>query len=247
MTKAYGDVQVLRGIDLAVQRARGVALIGASGSGKSTLLRCIDLLDEIDDGDVFLDGEVITDPAVRAGAGAPAPGDGLPGVQPVPAHDDPRERHARPPSAPMASTAPRRSERGRELLGALRARGARGRLPRPPLRRPAAARRAGAGARHAAAGAAARRDHERARPRARRRGPEPRARSQGRGNDDADRHARDGLRARGRQRGLLPARRARSSSAASPSRCSPRRSARRRSASCVACSTRGGCSQSSRS
>jgi polar amino acid transport system ATP-binding protein len=41
-----------------------VALIGASGSGKSTLLRCADLLEEIDDGDVLLDGEVITDPAV---------------------------------------------------------------------------------------------------------------------------------------------------------------------------------------
>jgi polar amino acid transport system ATP-binding protein len=41
-----------------------VALIGASGSGKSTLLRCIDLLEEIDDGDILLDGEVITDPSV---------------------------------------------------------------------------------------------------------------------------------------------------------------------------------------
>jgi len=63
VTKAYGDVEVLRGIDLAVQEHQAVALIGASGSGKSTLLRCIDLLDDIDDGDVFLDGEVITDPA----------------------------------------------------------------------------------------------------------------------------------------------------------------------------------------
>jgi polar amino acid transport system ATP-binding protein len=64
VTKAYGDVEVLRGIDLAVQEHRAVALIGASGSGKSTLLRCIDLLEEIDDGDVLLDGEVVTDPAV---------------------------------------------------------------------------------------------------------------------------------------------------------------------------------------
>jgi polar amino acid transport system ATP-binding protein len=62
VTKAYGDVQVLRGIDLAVREHQAVALIGASGSGKSTLLRCIDLLDDIDDGDVLLDGEVITDP-----------------------------------------------------------------------------------------------------------------------------------------------------------------------------------------
>ena len=64
VTKAYGERQVLRGIDLEVSEHEAVALIGASGSGKSTLLRCIDLLEEIDDGDVFLDGEVLTDPAV---------------------------------------------------------------------------------------------------------------------------------------------------------------------------------------
>ena len=64
VTKAYGEAEVLRGIDLAVPEHEAVALIGASGSGKSTLLRCVDLLEEIDDGDVFLDGEVITDPAV---------------------------------------------------------------------------------------------------------------------------------------------------------------------------------------
>jgi polar amino acid transport system ATP-binding protein len=64
VTKAFGSRQVLRGIDLTVDEHRALALIGASGSGKSTLLRCIDLLEEIDDGDVLLDGEVITDPAV---------------------------------------------------------------------------------------------------------------------------------------------------------------------------------------
>jgi polar amino acid transport system ATP-binding protein len=64
VTKAYGERQVLKGIDLSVDEHNAVALIGASGSGKSTLLRCIDLLEEIDDGDVLLDGEVITDPSV---------------------------------------------------------------------------------------------------------------------------------------------------------------------------------------
>jgi polar amino acid transport system ATP-binding protein len=64
VTKAFGELEVLRGIDLDVAEHEAVALIGASGSGKSTLLRCVDLLEEIDDGDIFLDGDVITDPSV---------------------------------------------------------------------------------------------------------------------------------------------------------------------------------------
>jgi polar amino acid transport system ATP-binding protein len=66
LTKAYGDTPVLRGVDLAVGEHEAVALIGASGSGKSTLLRCVDLLEEVDDGDVLLDGTVVTDPSVDA-------------------------------------------------------------------------------------------------------------------------------------------------------------------------------------
>ena len=66
VTKAYGEREVLRGIDLVVREHEALALIGASGSGKSTLLRCLDLLDEIDDGDVLLDGEVVTEPGVDA-------------------------------------------------------------------------------------------------------------------------------------------------------------------------------------
>ncbi len=65
VTKSYGDHPVLRGIDLAVGEHQAFALIGASGSGKSTLLRCIDLLEEIDDGDIFLDGEPITVPGMN--------------------------------------------------------------------------------------------------------------------------------------------------------------------------------------
>jgi polar amino acid transport system ATP-binding protein len=64
VTKAFGEREVLHGVDFSVAEHEAVALIGASGSGKSTLLRCIDLLVEIDDGDILLDGEVITDPAV---------------------------------------------------------------------------------------------------------------------------------------------------------------------------------------
>ena len=71
VTKAYGERAVLRGIDLAVAEHAAVALIGASGSGKSTLLRCIDLLEEIDDGDVLLDGDGRHRPVGRPGRRAP--------------------------------------------------------------------------------------------------------------------------------------------------------------------------------
>jgi polar amino acid transport system ATP-binding protein len=62
VTKLYHEREVLRGIDLVVGEREAVAVIGASGSGKSTMLRCVDLLEEIDDGDIYLDGEAITDP-----------------------------------------------------------------------------------------------------------------------------------------------------------------------------------------
>jgi polar amino acid transport system ATP-binding protein len=60
LSKSFGRHQVLRGIDLEVAEHEVVALIGASGSGKSTLLRCINLLEPIDSGRIFLDGEDIT-------------------------------------------------------------------------------------------------------------------------------------------------------------------------------------------
>ena len=66
VTKAFGEREVLYGIDLEIAEHEAVAVIGASGSGKSTMLRCADLLEEIDDGDILLDGEVITDPSVDA-------------------------------------------------------------------------------------------------------------------------------------------------------------------------------------
>ncbi|MBJ7288788.1 amino acid ABC transporter ATP-binding protein [Williamsia sp.] len=62
--KSFGGNDVLRGIDLTVGQGEVVCLIGASGSGKSTLLRCLDLLEVLDDGDIWLDGRDITDPRV---------------------------------------------------------------------------------------------------------------------------------------------------------------------------------------
>ena len=60
--KTYGPAVVLRDIGLDVPAHSVTALIGASGSGKSTLLRCANLLEEVDDGAIFLDGREITDP-----------------------------------------------------------------------------------------------------------------------------------------------------------------------------------------
>jgi len=63
--KVFGPSVVLDGLDLDVAEHEVVALIGASGSGKSTLLRCVNLLEELDDGTIHLDGEHITDPRVN--------------------------------------------------------------------------------------------------------------------------------------------------------------------------------------
>ncbi len=64
VTKSFGKVQVLRGIDLSLAEHEVVCLIGASGSGKSTLLRCVNLLEPVDEGRIFLGGKEITEPGV---------------------------------------------------------------------------------------------------------------------------------------------------------------------------------------
>jgi len=66
--KRFGDTEVLRGIDLDVHEHEVVALIGASGSGKSTLLRTINLLEQLDDGQIFLGELDISDPRISADA-----------------------------------------------------------------------------------------------------------------------------------------------------------------------------------
>lgn len=66
VTKSFGSHTVLDGVSLDIEQGQVVSLIGPSGSGKSTLLRCINLLEPVDDGAVFLDGEDISVPGLDA-------------------------------------------------------------------------------------------------------------------------------------------------------------------------------------
>jgi polar amino acid transport system ATP-binding protein len=63
--KAFDERQVLAGVDLEVYRGQIVALIGSSGSGKSTLLRCINLIEQVSDGQILLNDQDISDPRVN--------------------------------------------------------------------------------------------------------------------------------------------------------------------------------------
>jgi len=64
VNKYFGETHVLKDIDLAVEEQEVVVIVGPSGSGKSTLLRCVNRLEEIQDGEVRIGGESITAPGV---------------------------------------------------------------------------------------------------------------------------------------------------------------------------------------
>lgn len=61
--KSYGDLEVLKGVDLDVKRGEVVVILGPSGSGKSTLLRCVNLLEVPTSGKIFFEDTEITDPS----------------------------------------------------------------------------------------------------------------------------------------------------------------------------------------
>jgi len=66
--KSFGDNVVLDGVDLTVNAGEALVVIGPSGSGKSTLLRCVNLLEPIDSGRIFLEGDEITRKGVKVPA-----------------------------------------------------------------------------------------------------------------------------------------------------------------------------------
>ncbi len=63
LKKSFGDLEVLKGLDLEVKEGEIVVIIGPSGSGKSTFLRCMNLLEEVNGGKVIVDGHDLTDPS----------------------------------------------------------------------------------------------------------------------------------------------------------------------------------------
>ncbi|WP_201193333.1 amino acid ABC transporter ATP-binding protein [Pseudomonas fluorescens] len=73
LNKAYGDHEVLRGIDLTIETGKVVVIIGPSGSGKSTLLRCINYLEQPDSGTILLDGQRIFFDSTSGAAKAHSP------------------------------------------------------------------------------------------------------------------------------------------------------------------------------
>lgn len=65
LIKSFGSLEVLKGIDYHVKEKEVICIIGASGSGKSTLLRCINLLEDITGGAIYIEGVQVNDPATN--------------------------------------------------------------------------------------------------------------------------------------------------------------------------------------
>jgi polar amino acid transport system ATP-binding protein len=68
VSKSFGDLEVLKHVSLDVGEHNVVCLIGASGSGKSTLLRCLNLLERVEEGEIVIDGQTITNGRVDVNA-----------------------------------------------------------------------------------------------------------------------------------------------------------------------------------
>jgi hypothetical protein len=186
LRKRFGTNEVLKGIDLAVQAGEVIAIIGKSGSGKSTLLRCINGLEEFQDGALSVDGSRCTRQPQGHARAAPARGHDLPELQPVPAPDGGPQRDAGAVAGQetdAAAAAEARPARCSQRVGLAEKFDA---WPDQLSGRPAAARGHRPRAGHGAQRDAVRRDHQRARPGA---GGRSAARGGGRGRPLADEKA----------------------------------------------------------
>ena len=93
--KWFGELHVLKGINLKVDPAEVLVVCGPSGSGKSTLIRCINRLEPIQKGELIVDTMKVHDSKTNMTKLRAEIGFRLPAVQPLPPHDGPAERHAR--------------------------------------------------------------------------------------------------------------------------------------------------------
>src|SRR5665647_1594291 len=59
--KSFGQTEVLGGISFSLEKGKALAIIGSSGSGKTTLLRCLNFLEKIDKGSIWVNGELLYD------------------------------------------------------------------------------------------------------------------------------------------------------------------------------------------
>ena len=139
--KYFGDNEVLKGIDFHVGQGQVVCVIGPSGSGKSTLLRCVNLLETPTSGQDLRRGRRDHRPRRRRRQAALAHRDGLPAVQPLPAHDGAAQPHHRAAEGQGPQARTRRSRSPARNLAKVGLAEKESRLPGPPLRRAAAARR----------------------------------------------------------------------------------------------------------
>ena len=207
--KSFGKLDVLKGVDFVVQPQQTFVLLGPSGGGKSTLLRCINHLEKIDAGRLYVAGELMgyrekgnvlhemkaKDVArQRASIGMVfqrfnlfAHKTAIENVMEAPV----RVQHTNHKTGGAGGDRPARARRSRRKAR---------HLPGAALRRPAAARRHRAGPGHEAEADALRRADLGARPRARRRGARRDEAARRRRHDDGRRHPRDGLRQGGRRR-----------------------------------------------
>ena len=196
--KSFGDNEVLNGIDLEVATGEVLTIIGPSGSGKSTLLRCVNLLEPLNAGRIFFEGEEITRKGTDVSAVRQRIGMVFQQFNLFPhltVMDNLTLAARRIRHRPRAE-AEQRARRAARPRRALREGGA---ASASALGRPAAAGRDRPRADDGAARDALRRGHLRARPGARRRGADRDARPRSGRDDDARRHARDAVRARGRR------------------------------------------------
>ena len=213
LSKSFGDVQVLSDISFSVHQGEVLAIIGPSGSGKSTLLRAITHLETASSGTIaicgtrILDGGVYADPATLRSALLKL------GLVFQDFNLFPHFSVLRNVTEAQVRVLGRGKDEARSVaLALLEKMGLAGKAAAYPvraLRRAEAARLDRARPRAEPAGPLLRRADERARPRAHRRDPEGHPRARRREDDDGRRHARDGLRARGRRPRHADGRRAR--------------------------------------